>query len=272
MAPFINQEQAIFFDDESSTASLTSSSSTTTSTSSCLAPPAKRSVSFCAEVTTHDILHINEFSLVEQRDSWYSEADMLRIRQEWKETVVFLDSNVHFDEETTELCGRGLEGKTSQGRRTRKAARSASMRAVLDEQVFQEMDGEVDHIMIAMAYSECCFPLQKEAYARACQDHLEARAIHDLPEPTDQEMLENNDYVGPTKFDFESVRRSFEGVHCDDDGDATMAKKGSSVLEVSNINNGSFLGLKLRDRFSCFLPPVTPKRYGRRVKVTTTFR
>jgi len=269
MAPFINQEQAIFFDDESITSDSTTTEivvSASAQQEECLSPPVtRRSVSFATDVTTHDVLHIDDFTLAEQRSCWYTETEMVNIRRAWKEIVTFIESNVQFDEETTELCTRGLEGKTKDGKRLRRALRNSSIAAVIDEQIYQEMDGEMDHIMIAITYSDCCFQNQKEAFERGCEDYKVARAIHELPVPEsndetdDIDQTKENAAVGPTKFDFESVRsKSFARDGCN----------GKLVAERNNFNN-IFLGGNLRDRFACFLP-ITPKRYGRRVK--NTFR
>jgi hypothetical protein len=259
MAPFINQEQVIIYDDEWISTSLESSP---LPSSSSLTPSARRSVSFAADLTTtHYVLHIHDFSLAEQRACWYNEGDMLAIRKSWKDSVTYMESNVSFDEEISGLCVRGLEGKTKEGKRIRKAARNSSITAVMDEQIYQDMDGIVDPVMIAIAYSDCCFDNQKDAFFRGYEDYKVARILHELPQAPD-------DIVEPTKFDFESVRRNFEVISRDGDGLVAASKNGPNVLGLAKNNkNNLFHGDKFMDRFACFLP-ITPKRYARRVKNT----
>jgi hypothetical protein len=250
MAPFSKHEEGIFMDDASSTSS--------SSSSTCLTPPAKRNVSFSPQVALHCVLHINDFSLAEVRDSWYGSDDMSRIRQDWKDTVALLDREAEIDEEAIQKCARGLEGKTRAGRNTRKAARGDCLSIVLEEQMFQEMDGVPDPIMIAMAYSERTFPLYEEAVRRAAHDHTEARIIYNLPE------LENDSVVVPTKFDFDSVRSMHLFEKSNDDDDETVATTVTFFDGKSKLKEqGTLLGLKIRNRFACILP-ITPKRYARR--------
>jgi hypothetical protein len=271
MAPFINQEQAIFFDDDVVSAAGSSCTSTPPleeSSSSVLSPPARRSVTFAPDVTTHHVLHISDFTLVERRDCWYSEGDTYEIRQSWKD-IVSLMENCHGDLSLLDEETRGLEGKTRDGKRIRRAARNSSITAVIDEQIYQEMDGVVDHVMIAMAYSECCFHNQKDAFERGCEDYKVARAIHELP-PTEEDDTSIQNLIGPTKFDFESVRNKYEIITRDGDELITTTKNGqgsskNAIIDLTNKNNNNFLAENFRNRFACFLP-ITPKRYARRVK------
>jgi len=294
MAPFINQEQVIFFDDVADSSSTTtdddeqvlSSTFSLSSPTGTTQQQQQRSVSFPAGnvvTTTHYILHINDFTLSEQRDCWYNEGDMYEIRQAWKDLVLMMEQNPKLlingennDDDETGFCIRGLEGKTRDGKRIRRAARNSSITAVIDEQIYQDMDGIVDQVMIAMAYSECCFQNQKDAFVRGINDCKVAREIHELPVDSSCANNKENDLVGPTKFDFASVRKDYDVITRDGDElignkDGSRSSNGSIFDLAKNINNNNnknnILGEKFRGRFACFLP-ITPKRYGRRVRNT----
>jgi hypothetical protein len=288
MAPFSNQDQAVFvFDDDDSDVSSivltkqeSSSSLSTATPSSPLStvgrrrPRAKRSVSFSSDIaSTYDVLHIHDFSLMERRHSWYTLGEMLLIRQDWKDVVAEMEKNTRnsskgdtptsaapLHEATT--CTRGLEGKTRHGKESRKACRSSSWGVVLDEQAFQDMDGTYDPLMIAMAYSDATFLNQIEAFQRAIWDRDEARAICGLAPLVDED--EKAQTKGPTKFDFESVRSMYL-FNADDDDMTVMTEDRLARRGGLQSSSGSFLGLNLRGKIACFLP-MTPKRYRRKVR------
>jgi hypothetical protein len=272
MAPFSNLEHAetCYYDDDDSLVSLESSSS-----SICVAPQRKSSlhgdrssqrascsVSFATEAAVYVVLHIHDYSLAERRDAWYSAEEMRKVRLEWKGIVQRMEYDEEMmrycdEDEDDSLCVRGLEGKTTVGKRRRREARSASLEVVLDEQIFQGMDSSMmDPVMIAMAYHEHTFPLQLEAYEQAQRD---AQAVGCAI----QEDLQ------PKKFDFRTVRAEYlsQHHHCYTGEDAAVATTlMADALDVHSSNNMLLEGPSLRKRFSsCFLP-LTPKRYARRTR------
>ncbi|KAG7368392.1 hypothetical protein IV203_031135 [Nitzschia inconspicua] len=279
MAPLSNTEHtACYYDDEddlcvglSSPSSSSSLQRKSSLSSSKRIDDSTVSVSFAPEVAVYAVLHINDYSLTERRDTWYGAEEMRQVRQEWKEIVQMMEDcnmseldNDSDDENEDYLCVRGLEGKTSAGKRRRRQARSISMEVVLDEQVYQEIDddsGLPDPIMIAMAYHECTFPLQVDAFRQAQKD---ARAVG-------QATVEE---VKPNKFDFRAVRSKYlsESEMCRrvSSDDATVATTlMADNLDVHTSSNVLFhlpsTNHAIRKRFSsCFIMPLTPKRYARR--------
>jgi hypothetical protein len=305
MAPFSNIDHAVYYDDieedivslDGKDNSFSSAASSThvrkSSISSCSkstvsmnshgsSSSTTSSVSFATEVAVFTILHINDYSLTERRDSWYDSEEMRQVRQEWKSVVQVMERssihnnnnniNVVDDNDESSICVRGLEGKTYSGKQRRRQARSASLEVVLNEQWYQGSDrdegSDTDPVMIAIAYHDLTYPMQVEAYKKAERD---AQVVgHSM-------SMENDNK--PRKFDFRSVRTKYFGndhnhdsnytIHTKDvDSDATMACTCTSMTcDVHHNAHNLLLHASrtdcLRKRLSsCFLP-LTPKRYAR---------
>ena len=204
MAPLYIPEENDFFcsDDDSSATSSTdaSSSASLSSSSSCFEasqPPQHahrvRSVSFAAGTTVHEgaVMNIEDYSEYEKCECWYQLEEMREIRQDVKDTVAMMNiqsqANLNstgdrklmtalVDDVTQTI--RGLEGKTRAGKRHRREVRLASIAAVFDEQTLQEMDGVMDPLLIAMAYTEHSYPMQVAALERASIYREEANEIY----------------------------------------------------------------------------------------------
>jgi hypothetical protein len=280
MAPFSKIEQAIYYDDseeevvsldgeDNSLVRKSSSSSIGTSSIKSASSSSSSSVSFATDVAVYAILHINDYSLAERRDSWYGVEEMRQVRQEWKSVVQAMEYtainsyNNAEDNDESSICVRGLEGKTYTGKQRRREARSASLEVVLNEQWYQGTDhfegSNNDPITIAMAYHELTYPMQVEAYQKAQKD---AQVVG-------QSLSAENDNV-PRKFDFRTVRAKYfahnNNSKDDEDSDATIMTCANMAYNVHNASNLLLYRSRndsLRKRLSSCLLPLTPKRYAR---------
>jgi len=190
MAPLCSEESnAAFYGDDESSSSTTMQSSSTSLLSSSLVvssspmtPKTRRSVTFSAGAAVHlgAVINIGDYSEDEKCYCWLQPDEMREIRREVKETVALMNNNISINDTAYEtMSTHGLEGKTKSGKRDRKKIRLASLAAVFDEQALQEMDGICDPNLIAIAYAECCFPMQVAAFVRASEHRKETFAYYE---------------------------------------------------------------------------------------------
>ena len=113
----------------------------------------KKSVSFQGHVSSRAALHINDYSEEEKQATWLNAADMQRIHGDIRYTIEMMNGGGTVDEDEWSIGG--LEYKTHKGTQIRCATRSASIRAVLNEQYRQEAGHFLDEEELAKVYTGC---------------------------------------------------------------------------------------------------------------------
>jgi hypothetical protein len=127
---------------------------TTESSNVCLAPKAKRAVSFACNVTIRTTLHCNNYSSQEMQSCWYSRRERKQMRQEIS-YIVYLTECDHEESDDYDYkccCTRGIQCFTREGARRRKENKRKAWDAVIQEQELQDIKGVDDPEMLAVIY------------------------------------------------------------------------------------------------------------------------
>jgi len=138
----------------------------------------RRTVSFAAVSTTHEVLHHNDYTPEELEASWYDRNGMRQIKQLAKAEAKFWDSGA-LPNNNEEMTIRGLEGRLYEGARKKTQQRRDVYASVFSEIAFQEEVDYLDEEMIADAYflySESC---AMTAQMMGHRDEMEARRIRE---------------------------------------------------------------------------------------------
>lgn len=128
------------------------------------------SVQFDDNVTVHETMHRSDLAMEEFCSYWLSPREYAMIRDMISLTVNLMEHGDREDE-LKNICFRGLEGRTRQGRAWCDASRFDMMLAVMEEQDFQRCQGpdasdEAIASMCRQESKEC----KKMALARARTD------------------------------------------------------------------------------------------------------
>jgi hypothetical protein len=151
----------------------TSSSSSNTQHST---TPSQKSVAFHSRVRFKHVKHIDDYSDREYFATWYVEEDLQDIFNHCVDTVRMMVNGLVLDEEKG-YSPRGLEYKTPTGAKTRKHNKSRGIRAVLDEQERQRVEGVNDPERLAKLYYESAADSRRAYRLLAMKDQEEARPI-----------------------------------------------------------------------------------------------
>lgn len=120
----------------------------------------KKTVSFQGFVKSFKILHINDYSQRQIRNTWYNAGDYARIK---KHLLICLDK-----QDDRFCCSRGIENLSPTGQKRRHQVRQEAREAVLNVQGM--MDGMLDHEKVATAYASLSAECQKLACMRGSVD------------------------------------------------------------------------------------------------------
>ena len=127
-----------------------------------------KSVSFSEDIAVGEVLALNDYSMDERLNTWYSKADI----RSWKtQCKAMMRDGIPID------CERGLENRSSDGSRRKRQNKRAARRAVFQEQSEQREEGIYDPEAIADAYFDANEPCQVVAIMTAMRDEVEAKII-----------------------------------------------------------------------------------------------
>ena len=130
-----------------------------------------KSVSFSADVTTHHIIHRDEFQPAEKAAAWYCAEELREIKESVRKIVQLMETG-----EDGECCTRGLEARTRAGATRKRHNKLRARTAVIFEQEHQDWDGICDPEAIADKYYNYSEPCQVAAEMMARRDEKEAKA------------------------------------------------------------------------------------------------
>lgn len=117
----------------------------------------QRCVSFCAVVGVLEVLNRDDFSPEERESCWYDRVDLRQMKEITKSEARLMECGLQ--QESEDVCLRGLESRTKEGARTKRQNRANAIAAVFFELESQEDDGILDDEAVADAYfnsSEHC--------------------------------------------------------------------------------------------------------------------
>ena len=148
----------------------------------------KKSVQFYKIVDIRTTTHSQDMTDKEIANTWYSRGELVSIKTSVSTAVNFMSlGKPTGDDHTT----RGLESKTREGTRRRKANKQISIHAVLGEQNLQQYRGISDPEglrKVYMAHSRRCL---SESQALGKADQSEVNLIRKADEPEDMEIDEH---------------------------------------------------------------------------------
>jgi hypothetical protein len=129
-------------------------------------PKPKKQVSFYPLIAVYPVLHIDDYSLSEALNVWYSKSEFQAFRDDCRRTVSAMmvkDGSLYAcDNDSTNHsitdgnCARGLEHRTIQGIQHKRQCREVAWVAVLKEQDWQNKHGVSDPERIAYLYHMAC--------------------------------------------------------------------------------------------------------------------
>ena len=155
------------------------STSTCSSTSSAFAQRRKtKKVSFQATVTIRHIPNLGSYGRKQLAAIYHTPQELMAIRNEYLRQlriIQFEDDILEGEGDDTDICSRGLEPETKEGRRERRIHRMAAISSVLNEQLRQKKYGIVNPESIARRYSLTTKDSVYAAREKATWDALDAQ-------------------------------------------------------------------------------------------------
>ena len=149
---------------------------------------APKSVHFAPLVKKKTIKHYKDFSDEEFFLTWLSSEELHDILQGCIKTVKMMVRGELILEDVDGLCVRGLEFKTPEGSRERKANKAKGLQAVLMEQAAQKAKGggggganassSTSALRLSMVYRDATRHVRRKARALAQNDEQAARTIY----------------------------------------------------------------------------------------------
>jgi hypothetical protein len=136
-------------------------------------------VRFLDTVLLREIIHINDFTLQELQNSWYTSTECKEMKNQANLAVALLRLG-KCSGDSSQCCQRGLEYRIGKNALRRNKIRLLGMLAVLTEQTEQDMINISDPIAIAQAYCSFSKKSSEIAYRIGLRDALEAAETHDL--------------------------------------------------------------------------------------------
>jgi len=145
------------------------------------APKRTRNVSFSFKLNVRPTLHRLDYTPAEKRGTWLTMNELRTMKQSCRKLARIAGSKQHTnssnDDGETEICFRGLEGRSTRGLIQRQKTKSTARNAVLCEQHRQREWGIDDVHQIADAYYACTEYPQVEAHMVALRDQSEAALL-----------------------------------------------------------------------------------------------
>ena len=150
------------------------------------------SVTFAPNATMYWVLHINDYTEKERTSTWYSDAELRRMKRRLIRSINRLnqvgDVGSSSDEDC-HCCSHGLESFTMKGLARKEQYRTSAYTAVMEEQDRQDICGYYDDKAIASAYQKQSYESQLVARARGIQHRMAALSSarqHNRPSLTRQ--------------------------------------------------------------------------------------
>ena len=149
--------------------------------------PKKKGVSFFPEVVIHRITNLCEYSAQELNDTYFTIADLKRIKQSCKELASTLPSINSYDNDWTAIGTslRGLEGRTKQALHQRRILKKTAREVVFDELDRQDQLGLYDPDELADRYYEVTEISRVSAQMIGIRDQNKAREEEEEEEEED---------------------------------------------------------------------------------------
>jgi hypothetical protein len=134
--------------------------------------PQHRAISFAPSIRFKPVKHIDDFTVEEIEDIWFTEYDLNVIRADCIATVRHMIYNKDpMDEET--YCTRGLEFKTPAGAKFRKDNKQTAIQAVMAEQRLQKSTDLVDEECLSKVYRASAGKSRHISHLMALRDEHE---------------------------------------------------------------------------------------------------
>jgi hypothetical protein len=133
----------------------------------------RKLVHFDEQLQVKYVLHLNDYTSEEIKDTWYSGADNSRFRKDIA-TTVRLIINKSEDIDGLQYTSRGAECRMKQVLKRRYKLKFQTWSVVLDEQEFQREVGERSDYRIAAAYIHVSRDAVREAFQLAIMDQFDA--------------------------------------------------------------------------------------------------
>ena len=143
-------------------------------------------VRFLDTVSLREIIHINDFTLQERQNSWYTSSECKEMKNQANLAVALVRLG-KCSGDSSQCCQRGIEYRIGKDALRRNKIKLLGMLAVLREQTEQDMINTSDPIAIAQAYCSFSKISGEMAYRIGLRDALEAAEIHDLDENIEKE-------------------------------------------------------------------------------------
>lgn len=112
----------------------------------------KKTISFLPQVNIRRTIALNMFTQEELAATWYSSAELKRIRTEIKATISDITNGTLNTQDTDAFCLRGLESFLPEGNALKHQHRVAAREVVFDEQELQWANGQYDVELLADLY------------------------------------------------------------------------------------------------------------------------
>ena len=138
-----------------------------------LAPKARRTVTFAPYDEVQEMIHINDLKkTTDIKTLWFTVNEYTAMRSDMTKTVHDYECGHGLNE--NEQCIRGLEGKTTFERRSRKEQILSAVYAVLDEQELQRHEGMNDPELLADIYynTSCSSQVLAEEIGRQTREDI----------------------------------------------------------------------------------------------------
>jgi hypothetical protein len=139
-------------------------------------PKPQSSISFYPDIFVVDYLHIRDYTSEEVNSTWYSNNDFSIMRNDAKELLRRVCRG-EVDPQNEEHCTRGLEGRTSEGKKQRLRNTVDASSVVFVEQEIQDEEGIRDPDFLATFYFDNSHHCQVAANMMGLLDEKAARDV-----------------------------------------------------------------------------------------------
>lgn len=137
-----------------------------------VAAPPRRRVVFNRDVYVQETIHVNDYTDDELDDTWYTRQDFKDQKAEFAVTVRLIATERYTGDDDFH-CARGLEYRHREGAKARQTNKLKGLMSVLEEQERQQIAGEENDEMIALAYTHANFKCRHAAHAMGLYDEDE---------------------------------------------------------------------------------------------------
>jgi hypothetical protein len=140
----------------------------------CMAPKARKAISFAPEIRVHHMLHIDDYTDDEIQASWYLTKEYRDFGEENRVAAQLVQQNITVDEEI--LSSRGLENRIYLLEAEAKYRRRQEAKTFVIREQFNIMTSTSKYEM-ASIYKNLSYKSKMAAYLAAVQDAKISRAI-----------------------------------------------------------------------------------------------